>query len=88
MGNSPVRFLRRITVYPSGRDVVLNQSGDRFAELHQVFGIGKHVDISAVPGDEVLFMVDHADALLNILQHRLKHMPVKSFSLRVLIENG
>jgi len=57
--------------------VVANDVGDGAADVHQPVGVIEHFQVAVVPGHQAQRLVDHADALGDVLDGALQQGPVE-----------
>ena len=61
--------------------------GDRAADLQQLIGKAEYFHVTAIPRDQALFAIDHADPLAHVLQRRFQHLLVETQVLRGLADD-
>ena len=61
--------------------------GDGLTDVDEACGQVEQVDVSGVPGDEAQVLVDHADALVDIVESGLQQFPIELDRLRSLVEH-
>ncbi|MCY1418752.1 hypothetical protein D9M71_343210 [compost metagenome] len=68
--------------------VVADDVGDRPADADQALGVLEQFQIAAVPGHQAQRLVDHADALGNVLDRPLQQRAVELQNLRGLVDDA
>jgi hypothetical protein len=66
--------------------VEADQVGRRATDVDDPVGVVEHLEIAAVPGDQLQVRVDHADALRDVLHRRLQQLAAEVELLRGLVE--